>query len=233
MGVRKLKDECCEFCVIIYPVDPVRIEELPNTVRPGQASQSSDFSEIHPSNFIQNHLGQPMLVHIVEVAEQPQQGRQFVVPSIIRLYPSDHCPHRTAESLDTPFRIPEALGTIANRELEVSLVERGILPRLQDSNSIDKLIEHGSQIVETVGSNCGEMSQGRGVVDVKHEAMTCLVGITLSNEAVGSRIIPGADFILDSLQVFMSPCKFESTSVKNRVGKNNVHNSSRGRNRHK
>src|ERR1700676_1844692 len=74
------------FCATVYAG--------PQKIRGGKGTKNRETfqAELPADQMLGGYIEQPMLVSVVEVADESEQRRKFSVPSIIRLQSLDFCP---------------------------------------------------------------------------------------------------------------------------------------------
>lgn len=167
--------------------------------------QATDVAELPLNRLGDAHLEQPVLVRIVEVAEDSKEWREFWVRSVVRLQSLDLCPHSLAEALDAPLLAPEAIGRVRDGKSEDPFIGGRILIRFDDSDAIDGVVEGGPKIMDAVAGEERPPFQGRLLIDVYDDAIPGCVRVSLSDDAIRATVSPGRNLVFDGLQVFLSP----------------------------
>src|ERR1700694_5206273 len=98
-------------------------------------------------------IEQPVLVRILKFIKDAQGRRERFIRSMVRLRPLDQCLRLNAEISNSGPLLLECGGGFNNGELEPLHVRRRIDAALLDSQGVNDVVECGSQIVNTVGSD--------------------------------------------------------------------------------
>ncbi len=157
---------------------------------------------------------QSMFVRIVQFSQDLQKRRQLFVRSVVRLQRLENCPHRLANSSEPlgSDLLVKVRPVIRNRESQSSVMRWSGEPGLENRNTVDEIVQGGSQIVEAIGNHQSPSLEWRGLVLSKDEAITGAVSVYLLRDAVRVSVHPGLDFIVDGLSVFLTPGELSSNA---------------------
>lgn len=144
--LRRVDGEPCNFCAHVQPLAHEIYHGLPASG--GQVEIKLPFTDLG-----QNHAEQSVLVKIIEVAEQAQQGREGWVPSVVRLQPLDFCLHSQVQRLDSPRLFDESIGAISNRELQAPFLRGRALSAFSDGSGVDEMVQSRSEVVNAISDN--------------------------------------------------------------------------------
>ncbi len=145
-----------------------------------------------------------VFVRIVEVSEDGERGAVYSVPSIVRLYPLDLCPHclGNGSAGEIPVPLSKLRRMIDDRKLQVSRMWWGILAALFKCDAVNKVVECAAKIMDAVSTNKGPSTKAWKCLDVHGEAVFPPFNIAMLEGRIRVRILPGADFITDGFGVF-------------------------------
>ncbi|MHB8525965.1 MAG: hypothetical protein ACYDD2_07410 [Candidatus Acidiferrales bacterium] len=155
------------------------------------------------------YLEQPVFIAIVEVSEKPEQWREHLMSSVVRLYPLNDCPHCIAQGLDSITLPDKFFVGVGDRELQNSLVGGRPEPRLGDSHGVNEMVKSGPQVVDEISENkrpSAEIGHGR---KFKVDAVNLTVRIMILGENIRVLFFPSGDFIPDGVGVFLCTPNFE------------------------
>lgn len=189
--IRGINGEPCYFCAVFYR--PFMVSDASWNDRQFWINRLE--AKLPLSMGGRDYIEQAVLVRIIEVPEQPQQGRQIGVRSVVRLYKLDFCPHSAAERRDS-FQRPslELCERIRNRELQFPLVGRRVTSAFSNGDGVNKMIEGGSEVVDAIpGNQCPPVERGL-ILDFEDDAVAGSIGITLSATSIWIGILPRKDF---------------------------------------
>lgn len=183
-------------------------------------SKARDTIEFSFDRLADGQLEQPVFVRIVEVAQDGKERREFRVRSIVRLNILDCCSHTLAERSNAPLLplIREVGGSVTDRKLKDASVQRGITITLNDSNSVEELIQSAPKIVNTISRDQSPTDDRGRFGDIQGDAKTSSLGITLSEQGVRTTFHPSPDLVLDGISVFTRPFELEVNSTKDNSG---------------
>ena len=203
----RLHGEPCEFCATFYRTpkefDCGRDEDSLIIVRPEAKLPSRNIGD--------DHIEQPVLINIIEIGEKPEQRRELTVRSIVRLRSLDSCLRSTAQRCNTPldFRIGERLGAVSDRKLQEAPIGGRIDATLCNGDRIEDAIKSGSEVMDAVSRQKRQLINRRLPFDFDHEAVAATLGIDLSGDSIGLRILPCDEFRLNSIEVFFGTADFQ------------------------
>ena len=156
------------------------------------------------------YIEKPMLVRIIEMTEEGEKGREILVPSIVRLHSLNLCLRRwvqvtqSAVSVISPF-----FGLDDDGELQVAPVGRGIFTTVADGQSIHKMVEGGTEIVDTVACDQGPAIQGRRMDYVERDSVTPNLDVDFFGDHIGLPIDPCPQFAKVEFQLFFGVADFQ------------------------
>jgi len=170
-------------------------------------------TELPLSHIGDDYIEQPVLVNIVEFAEEPKKGRKFSVPSIVRLRSLNACLRLCAEESEPPLYLPSKFfWGVCDRELQSIKVGRWIRSAFFDSERIDSAIESGTEVVDAIaGEERPVVERGR-LRNVDDQTVACAVSVTLAGDDVRIGIFPRSKFGLDSIEVFFGTANFQEAA---------------------
>ena len=168
-------------------------------------------------DIVDNYIEQPVLVNVVELAEQGKERRQFGVRSIVRLRSLDSCLRISTKRGNPPLLSSVLLGGACNRELQDIKVRGKVSPTFFDRNSVDKIVQGGAEIMDAIASDERPMLQGRRICDLNDEAVAAALGVTLFGDNIRISFLPFNEFSLDSIEVFFGAAKLEKTTSELRT----------------
>ena len=158
-------------------------------------------------DLLKGHSEKPVLVRIVEIPDHPEQGRQMVVRSIVRLEllnPSLCGSQDLPKPLSLDALSEQGRG-VCDRELQGPVIGGTCLPAIPDRKSIDKVVEGRPETSNTIGGEKRPSIQVGFFDDVQEHTVLATVSAVLSAGAVGSTVIPFVPFTLESIQVLLRP----------------------------
>ena len=162
-----------------------------------------------------DYVEQPVLVKIIEIAEQSQQGREGWVPSVVRLHSLDFCPHAETQRLHSKCLVGEFGGRVGDRKLQNFLVTGGGPFGFTNGSGVDEVIQSGAQIVNTVAEDDRPPIQRRGCFDIFDEtAVAGTVSIDLLADDVRVAVNPSFQFAVESIGVLFRSPKFQPTACE-------------------
>jgi hypothetical protein len=149
----------------------------------------------------------PVLVSVVEVLENSQQGRTYSVPAIVRLEPFDNVSNGRRQETDSSS---EVLGGAAYWEIAVPLnVGRdGVMNNSGDG--INKVVEGAPEIVQGVPHYQTPPLRVRRDSKVCADTVAGSIAVTLCGERLTATLSPSADSVLEGLSVFFRPLNLSS-----------------------
>jgi hypothetical protein len=154
-----------------------------------------------------NKLEQAVLVTVTEFAQDSQERREVFVRSIVRLQRLDECLNRSAYCPKSSHS--DCLGetgiTGGNGESEFAFIAGKVRRRFMRGDCIDKMVEGGTQIVDTVSRYERPSQNRRRFINLENQAVTGAIRTELIHETIRVSVHPGAEFILDGLGVFLGP----------------------------
>ena len=122
LELMRVDGEPRKFCAEFKSLSPIIHHGLP------AAGRQIVEAKLPLAHLTCNHVEQSVLVKIIEITEQSQEGREGWVPSVVRLHSLNFCSHTETQFLDSPRLSGELCGGVRNWKLQRSVVGRGILP---------------------------------------------------------------------------------------------------------
>jgi hypothetical protein len=205
--LRGINGEECKLCASFH-----RHESIENVGGPDQWPFEAKLS---PRNLLEGCTEQPVLVRIVEVAEHPEEGRQFGVRSLVRLRSLDVCLSSSANGGEPVAfdRLREHLGTVCDRELKSFEMGRHGFSAVLDGKSINKTVKSRPQIMDAISGDQGPSVQRRGGPQISNdETVAASVSVTLSGDDIRVTVAPYRNIGLESLEVFFGTAYFQPTA---------------------
>src|SRR6266481_5124063 len=206
--LRGINSEPCNFCARFQSLLP-EIYDGPSAAG-GQVEIKLPLPDLG-----RDYIEQPMLVKIIEVAEQGEQGREGWVPSIVRLQSLDFCPSRHTQTLDPPLAFNEIGGGVRDRKLKSSFVSGRIDPAFMDGRRVDKMVKSATQIVNTIPDNARPTIQVRdGLNILNEETVAGTVSVDLLADDVRVAVNPSLQFAVESIGMFFGASNFDPATSK-------------------
>ena len=163
---------------------------------------------------LEHHLDQPVLVGVVEVAQDREERRHGWMFPVVRLNALDGCLDWNAEFLYAfPLRT-KVLAVVGYREGATPLVGRWIRLQFVNGNSVDEVIERGPEIVNRVPKNQRPALERRRLQDRNDDAVTRAVAVHLSRNCIGAVFYPGIKFLIQKACVFVRPLDLGKDAIQ-------------------
>lgn len=202
----RVDGEPCESCATFYRAKK-EVYGRRNKNGPIIWRREAELALLNVGN---DYIEQPVLVRIVEFGEQPEQGRQLWVRSIVRLRPLKTCLDSfVGDRPKSPFLLGKCLASIGDRELKDVMLRRRIARAFFDGNGIDEVIEARPQVMNTVSGNKRPSVEGRLFRDLSDKTMAATIGVTLFGDSVRLSLVPCNEFRCDSLEVLFGASQFQ------------------------
>jgi hypothetical protein len=152
---------------------------------------------------VDGYIQKPVLVSIVKVAQDSEEGREEMVRSIVRLYRLDNCPHCLAQGLNVPRLLGKPTGIIGNGELQDALIRRRVDAGLVDGDGVNQVIESRSQVVNTIPADHRPAVAVQPTVKMNVEMVMMTLSISVRGDRVRLGILPSEDFFGDGFGMFL------------------------------
>jgi hypothetical protein len=205
LKLRRVDGEPCNFCAIFKAL----LTKTDDRLFGSQWQREVKFPRCDLGH---HYMDQSMLVTVIEVSDQGQQRREMSVPSVVRLHSLDSCPHINSQRFDPARR--EVSSIVEDRKLQLSLVSGGILTSIMNGGGVDKVIQGGSQIVNTVAYHNRPIVKRRRSFDIEDYAVAAAVSVSLSAEDIRFAVHPKPDVGINGLGMFVSPPDFDPATCK-------------------
>jgi hypothetical protein len=168
-------------------------------------NQIPNVAKLCTGRLSQYDLQQPMLVHVIEIADEFKERRMFWVRSMVRLYSLDCCLHSVTQRSDSPLATGELFRTAGDGKSQLVGSRRGRSPRFTNCNRVDRMIQSAPKVMDAIsGEQRPSLDAGR-IQHPQEEGMSGVIGVCLLDGCVRVTLHPGANLILDGLKVFTSP----------------------------
>lgn len=155
------------------------------------------------------HIEQPVLVTVIKISDKGEHGRERSVPSIVRLYPLNACPHCWTQRLDSEFLPGEFVGTVGDGKLQDSLAGGRVGLGLANSNGIDEVVEGRTQTVDAISENQRPPIPIRGDREINGDTVEVTLRVAIVGENVQLGVCPKGDFVAYSFGVFFCTRNFQ------------------------
>jgi hypothetical protein len=210
ISLRRGESEIQKLCATYY-----RSAEI---VKSRLADGWSDEAKLPTDNMLHRHGEQSVLVRIVEFPDERKEGRQLMVPSLVRLRSLDSCLRVSAQIREPTFPLADETGLcVADRELQITKVRGRIRSAIPDSNAIDEVIEGGSKIMNTVPRNQTPTFKRGRFIDINANGVAATVQVAFLGENIRLSINPRLQFGLESVEMFLGSTYFEEAASEFRT----------------
>lgn len=198
--LRRDGSDPCDFCAIFYAA-PVVVDD----VTPIGVWRRNE-AHLPLLDIGQDYIEQPVLVRIIEIAEQPKQRRDFCVRSFVRLYRLN-CVQKRGAGDEFEAAIPSirvVQGVTDNGELDRPfLFDRKWLHSLVANGSVKHMVESGPEIMNSISSAKRPPFNGRLVCDVDKDAVAASVNLTFFLGNVRFAVRPFHEFALECVNMLV------------------------------
>lgn len=210
VSLRGIEGEEKKFCATYY--------RSPQIMELGPSGCLSDEAKLPLDDMLHGYSEQPVLVSIVEFPDKREEGRQLMVPSVVRLRSLDSCLGIGCERGEPAVPLgSELFVTVSNRKLQSSSVGRRIGPTVSDGNAINSVIKSGAEIVHTIAHHKGEPVERRGLPNVNNNGVAATVSVGFVGEAVWFATDPRGHFRLEGAEMFFGTTYFQETASELRT----------------
>jgi hypothetical protein len=161
---------------------------------------------------LHGYVEQPVLVRIVKVSNQAKEWRQALVRSIVRLQSLDYCLSRTVNGGRHPSSRPlvvKSFSGASDRKLEGIGIGRRASPAVSNRESINKVVECRSEVVDAIAADQRPTVDRRGLSDLNDHTVSAAVQIALLNDDIRVTLSPCDEFGIKSIEVFFGAAKLE------------------------
>ncbi len=160
---------------------------------------------------------QSVLVPVVEIAQDGQEGRQFMVRTEVRLHTLDGVNNTSADvtlaalAVSEPEMLrPEIVGAVLDNKHQVSshmLGEWSSRMPLVSGNCIDEMVQSGAKVMDQVAEDKGPFLKGRLVLDDKDEAVSGEIRVRFLPDGVRVSVSPCHHFVFHRVGVKVGAAK--------------------------
>jgi hypothetical protein len=177
------------------------------------SAQGGDEAKLPADDTLHGDIEQSVLVSIVEFPDDRKEGRQFMVPSVVRLRSLDACLRITADHRQ-PARLlsSKPVRSIGDGELQILCTGRRIGPTVANGDSIDDVIQCAPKTVNAIASDQGPAIKGRRLLDGNDEAVAATISVAFFGENIRFSCDPRLEFGLKSIEMFLSTTHLQETT---------------------
>ena len=156
------------------------------------------------------YVEEAVLIPIVEVSEQSEEGRQAFVRSMVRLCPLDFCPHAGAESAGFLGRSMEMepLRVVADREREDIGAWGRITLGLRDSDCVDEVVQRAPQVVNHITRDQRPLLKIGRVENGDDPTVSGEIRARVVGESIRVGITPGRNITFEGFEMHLGAVKF-------------------------
>src|SRR5579883_303673 len=208
--LRRGESEIEEFYAIYYRSLKV--------VEGGFANHGCDESEVPSHDVLHGQREQPVFIKVIEFPDERQEGRQLVVPSVVRLRSLNSCLRVTAQLREPSIPLRgKSLRLIRDWELQQTGVGRRIGTTVPDSNAVDNVIESASKVMNTITCDQSPTLKRGRFNDVNANAVAATIGVTFFGKDIRVSINPRVKFGLESIEMFLGTTYLEEAASEFRT----------------
>src|SRR3990167_5892879 len=202
---RRVSGERKDFCAVFQRAEmDIQTADINPSVEP-------EFVDCGAMGLPGNQMEQPVFVPVFKITDKAQGGGDSSVGrirSLLRLHSLDCCPHGSSqqESEFVPFYCnPQFGAVVGDGELNFVLKGRGVLPRLNDCDTKNKVIEGRSEVVDTVSGQQRPSLQLRLLSSVEFKGGNVAAGfrMILLDDSAGIIFVPGAEFVFERIAMYL------------------------------
>ena len=191
---RTIEHKSSDFCAVLHFA--CRKDEPLGFKRKNNAFAVRDFERTDIANVGDGDIEESVFINVVEFPEEAEQRREYRVRALVRLEPFDFIQHTRSQIAKSAGRgFSKRLRIATDGEIQVSRVgERG-LPRSEDGNRVDKMIQCTPEIMNGIA---GEKRQSLKIGLFKNTDNERLLGelsVGLSGESIRFGVSPGHNCI--------------------------------------
>jgi hypothetical protein len=162
---------------------------------------------------LQHNFDQAVLVGIIEVAQDGKERRHEGMLSVVRLNTLDSLPNRQAKVSDVPMLRLKVVRGVIDNESGSPNVGRWVRLEFVNRNSVDQMIERGTQVVDGITENQRPTLERRWLQDREDEAVTCEVAVDLLRECVRVFLYPSMQLAIEQTCMFMRPLHLSEDAI--------------------
>lgn len=150
---------------------------------------------------VKRQVDQPVLVQILEDIENPKNGGECRVRSVVRLHAFDESLRLLREGRDSINLASECRGSIHNGELNLVGVRGRILPSIDDRQAVSEVIQGAPQIVSAIPGDQRQTIEWYSPFNLDRQAMAASYRIILFNDGVRVAFAPFGEYVFESCEV--------------------------------
>ena len=146
---RTTEHHSSDFCAVLHFAcikdDPIGFK------RKNSAIAVQDFERTDTAKIGDGDIEESVFINVVEFPEEEEQRREYMVRALVRLEPFDFIQHTRSQIAKSAGRgFSKRLRIATDGEIQVSRVGERVLPRSEDGNRVDKMIQCTPEIMNGI-----------------------------------------------------------------------------------